>query len=76
MYALQNGRQDSVVALVLIADIIVKMRQDMGLTKKDSIKPIDILRIFVTDIETGYEENAAAAKKFKKDLFEKRYPIV
>lgn len=75
-YALLNGEQDSIAALVLMADVIVKMRQDMGLSKKNGIKPIDILRIFITDIEDTYNEHAAAAAKFRKELLSRKYIAV
>ena len=65
-YTLLSGEQNSKAALVLMADVIVKMRQDMGLSKKGGIKPIDILRIFVTDIENTYDEHAAACGKVQE----------
>ena len=72
-YALLRDEQGSMAALVLMADVIVKMRQDMGLSARKGTKPIDILRIFVTDIEDTYDQHAAAAVKFRKELLKKRH---
>ncbi|MBN1310289.1 MAG: hypothetical protein JXB30_02640, partial [Anaerolineae bacterium] len=76
MRELGDGQQDPAVALVLMADVIVKMRQDMGLSKKKGIPPLDILRIFITDIEDTYNEHAAAAREFKKSLLKKKHIAV
>ncbi len=58
----------SIPSLVLMAEVIVRIREDLGLSNKRSIKPIDILRIFITDIDESYPIHENAANIFKKDL--------
>jgi len=60
-------------SLALMADVIVKMRQDMGLSKRKSLKPIDILRILITNVEEKYDEEAKAAIKFREQLRSRKH---
>lgn len=60
-------------AVVLMADMIVKMRQDLGLSKKESLTALDILRIFLTDIEEKYDDYVKEAKDFRKRLLSTKH---
>ena len=53
--------------VVLTADLILAMREDMGLSN-DGITALDILRIFLTDADKTYDEARAAAEEFKQKL--------
>ncbi len=70
-YESPTEQQESIPSLVLMAEVIIKIREDLGLSKKGSIKPIDILRIFIIDIDAAYSTHKIAADLFKRSL-EKR----
>ena len=53
--------------VVLTADLILAMREDMGLSN-DGITALDILRMFVTDVDETYDEMRAAAEEFKQKM--------
>jgi len=53
--------------VVLAADLILAMREDMGLSN-DGITALDILRVFLTDADETYDEAKAAAEGFKERL--------
>ena len=53
--------------VVLTADLILAMREDMGLSN-DGITALDILRMFVTDVDETYDGMRAAAEEFKQKL--------
>jgi hypothetical protein len=55
-------------SLILMAEVIIKIREDLGLSKQGGVKPSDILRIFITDIDESYKMHERAAKAFKKSL--------
>ena len=53
--------------VVLAADLVLAMREDMGLSN-DGITALDILRVFLTDADETYDEAKAAAEEFKQKL--------
>jgi hypothetical protein len=65
----------SSASLVLLADFIVKMREDLGLSKKNSLSSLDILRIFVTDVESRYDELTNEAKSWRKQFLSKKHEL-
>jgi hypothetical protein len=63
-------------SLVLLADFIVKMRVDLGLSKKDSLSSLDILRIFVTDADMRYDELAGEARTWRNQFLSKKHQLL
>lgn len=53
--------------VVLAAELILAMREDMGLSN-DGITALDMLRVFPTDADETYDEARAAAEEFKEKL--------
>jgi len=56
----------SAASLVLMADLIVKMRKDLGLSKSKTISALDILRVFVNDTEAKYDDLVRAARDWRE----------
>ncbi len=67
--ALQQAsfRSQGNATMILTADLILAMREDMGLSN-DGITALDILRVFLTDADETYDEAKAAAEEFKQKL--------
>lgn len=53
--------------MVLLADLILAMRDDMGLSNK-GLTALDILRLFINDIDDKYDEAAQQAETFRREL--------
>ena len=53
--------------LVLLADLILAMRDDMGLSNK-GLTALHILRMFINDIDDKYQEAAEQAERFQREL--------
>jgi hypothetical protein len=73
------GRVDNklyAAGLVLMADLIVKMGKDLGLSKAKSLSSVDILRVFVTDVESRYDELARDARTWRKNFLAKKHEIL
>ncbi len=65
----------SSASLVLLADFIVKMRVDLRLSKKNSLSSLDILRVFITDVETRYDELANEARVWRDQFLAKKHQL-
>jgi hypothetical protein len=75
VFAGSDENKLSSASLVLLSDFIVKMRIDLGLSKKDSLSSLDILRIFVTDVESRYDELADEARAWRTQFLSKKHKI-
>jgi len=62
-----TSRPQGNAVVVLAAELILAMREDMGLSN-DGMTALDILRTFVTDVDETYDEARAAAEEFKQKL--------
>lgn len=61
----QQGEDHAIV--VLMADLILAMRKDMGLSNK-GITALDVMRMFLRDADETYDTARSAADKFKQRL--------
>ena len=66
LFSVNENERFSKAPLVLMADVIVKMRRDLGISKGKSLNTLDILRIFLTDVEKNYDEMVTSASEWKK----------
>ncbi|RPH73927.1 hypothetical protein EHM76_04605 [bacterium] len=73
VFAGNDENKLSGASLVLMADFIVKMRVDLGLSKKNSLSSLDILRIFITDVESRYDELAGQARVWRNQFLSKKH---
>lgn len=63
----------SSVSILFLADLILKMRRDLRLSTKRSLTALDILRIFVKDIEDKYDDLAITAKKWRNTYISRKH---
>lgn len=75
VFAGSDENKLSSASLVLLADFIVKMRVDLGLSKKTTLSSLDILRIFITDVETSYDDLATEAGAWRTQFLSKKHKI-
>jgi len=72
-FAAKGDDNLSKATIILMADLIVKMRIDLGISRPNSITPLDILHIFLNDIELKYDGLTANAKKFRDSLHQAKH---
>jgi len=73
VFAAKDDNELSGAAIILMADLIVKMRKDFGLSNSDSLTSLDILQVFINDIEVKYDDLTTTARKFRKKLREAKH---
>lgn len=76
MFAAKTDDKLSAASLVLMADLIVKMRKDLGLSKPKPLNSLDILRVFTTDADSRYDELANDAKIWRDKFLARKHQIL
>ena len=76
VFASNNDNDLAAAAIVLMADLIVKMRRDLGLSKVNTLSSLDILRVFINDVETKYDGLVASAINFRTKMRATKHVIL
>ncbi len=62
-----NVQERSLGGIVLVVDLILTMRTDMGLSNK-GLSRLDVLRMFINDVDDKYREAVIEADTFLRNL--------